>query len=392
MKKLILFLFALVCSINIINAQWVCVNNGLPSINFVDALATSGTNIFAGSYGGGIYLSTNDGDLWTAVNTGLTNDTVLSLAISGTNIFAGTSGGVFLSTNNGSNWSAVNTGLTNTVVNSLAISGSNIFAGTKNGIFLSTNNGSSWTAVNNGLPANTGVYTIIISGINIFAGTIFSGVYLSTNNGNNWTAAGLSGNWVNALAISGTNIYAGNYYGGMSLSTNNGSSWTPVNNGLSASTNVHSIIINGTNIFAGTDYSVFLSNNNGGLWTDWNNGIPSYYSALAFCINGTNIFAGSGNGRVYRRALSDITEIEENIDNTSFILYPNPTKGKFIVTNEINNIDKIEICNMFGENIYTSNFKPQISNEIDISNNPKGIYFVTIYEGEKIHIEKIVVQ
>lgn len=73
-----------------------------------------------------------------------------ALAISGNNIFAGTSyGGVFLSTNNGTSWTAVNSGLTGTLVKSLAISGNNIFAGTDRGLFLSINNGKSWTAVIN---------------------------------------------------------------------------------------------------------------------------------------------------------------------------------------------------------------------------------------------------
>ena len=85
------------------------------------------------------------------------------LAISGTNIFAGTNGGVILSTNNGSSWSAVNTGLPpNTSVWSLAISGTIIFAGTLDGVFLSTDNGSSWIAVNIGLPPSTDVYSLTL--------------------------------------------------------------------------------------------------------------------------------------------------------------------------------------------------------------------------------------
>jgi len=38
---------------------------------------------------------------WTAVNSGLTNDSVWSLAVNGGNTFAGTGNGVYLSTNNG---------------------------------------------------------------------------------------------------------------------------------------------------------------------------------------------------------------------------------------------------------------------------------------------------
>ncbi len=43
--------------------------------------------------------STNNGTHWTAVNNGLTNIYVYSLTISGTNIFAGTSGGGLFSLN-----------------------------------------------------------------------------------------------------------------------------------------------------------------------------------------------------------------------------------------------------------------------------------------------------
>ena len=49
-----------------------------------------------GLNGGGVFLSTNNGTSWTAVNTGLTNTAVSALAVSGTNLFAGTgSGGVW---------------------------------------------------------------------------------------------------------------------------------------------------------------------------------------------------------------------------------------------------------------------------------------------------------
>ena len=158
-------------------------------------LLSRGTNLFAGTSGGGVFLSTNNGTSWTAVNTGLTNTDVLcscrlrheslcrnlwqrrlsfhqqrhkldcsqyrldehlclvllpSLArISLPGLLVG---GVFLSTNNGTSWTAVNTGLTNTYVYALAVSGTNLFAGTYGGgVFLSTNNGTSWTAVNTGL-------------------------------------------------------------------------------------------------------------------------------------------------------------------------------------------------------------------------------------------------
>jgi ligand-binding sensor domain-containing protein len=139
---------------------------------YVWSLAISGTNLFAGTFQG-VFLSTNNGTNWTAVNNGLNISSYNVLATSGTNIFAGTFGGVYLSTDNGGNWTAVNAGLENTDVFSLAISGTNIFAGTDKGVFLSTSNSTKWAAVNDGL-TNTSVQALAISGTNIYAGTTTS--------------------------------------------------------------------------------------------------------------------------------------------------------------------------------------------------------------------------
>ena len=73
--------------------------------------------LYAGTYGGGVFKSTNGGTNWTAINTGLTNTNVCALAIdpqTPETLYAGTDGGgVFKSTNGGTNWTAMNTGLTN---------------------------------------------------------------------------------------------------------------------------------------------------------------------------------------------------------------------------------------------------------------------------------------
>jgi len=72
-------------------AQWQQTNGSGGGTGY--SLAVSGTNLFAGTLGGGVFLSTNNGSSWTAVNAGLTNTSVQSLAVSpngagGTNLFA----------------------------------------------------------------------------------------------------------------------------------------------------------------------------------------------------------------------------------------------------------------------------------------------------------------
>src|SRR5271169_5139892 len=94
-------------------AQWVQTNGPYGGVVSVFATSTFGRekNLFAGTWGGGVFLSTNNGTSWTAVNSGLTNFSIMSLAVSGTNLFAGTQNGLFLSTDNGNSWNAVDSGL-----------------------------------------------------------------------------------------------------------------------------------------------------------------------------------------------------------------------------------------------------------------------------------------
>jgi ligand-binding sensor domain-containing protein len=78
----------------------------------IECMVVNGSNIFIGTFGQGIFLSTNNGMTWRAMNNGLTDRNVLTIAASGDKIFAGTwFDGVFLSTNNGETWKAINNGL-----------------------------------------------------------------------------------------------------------------------------------------------------------------------------------------------------------------------------------------------------------------------------------------
>ncbi len=149
--------------------NWNQVSVGL-TIETVLALAANSSTLAVG---------TNDGVFVNGVH-GLDNAYVYALAATGSNIFAGTYiGGVFvyLSTDNGASWVPRSTGLTS-LPKSFAVSGANIFLGTfGGGVFLSRNNGTSWTAVNSGLPANASALSLAIKGTYLFAGTDSAGVW-----------------------------------------------------------------------------------------------------------------------------------------------------------------------------------------------------------------------
>jgi ligand-binding sensor domain-containing protein len=88
----------------------------------VRALAiTSNGDFYAGTSGGGLFRSKNNGDSWSKID--IPSNYVGAIAInSDGHIFIGTSlRGVYRSMDNGQTWNQINTGLTNTSVRSLAI-------------------------------------------------------------------------------------------------------------------------------------------------------------------------------------------------------------------------------------------------------------------------------
>lgn len=88
-------------------------------------------------------------------------------------------------------------------------------------------------------------------------------------------------------------------------------------------------------------------------------------------------------------AVNQVLEDEGDIE-----VFPNPSNGIFSIRQQT--ISKkgqtFEIYNLIGEKIYSKMNNKNAALDIDISYSPSGIYFVKIYEEEKIYIKKIVVQ
>ena len=87
-----------------------------------------------------------------------------------------------------------------------------------------------------------------------------------------------------------------------------------------------------------------------------------------------------------------ITPVE--IEDDFFVLYPNPNQGSFTLKiSRANDSEKsITVFDMVGNNIFQSQKNFIAETTIDISQHPRGIYFVKVTEGEKISIKKIVFQ
>ena len=245
-------------------------NNGFPdNTSYISSIAINGGNIFAGEYGGGIFLSTNNGGKWTGV--GLIDTDILTICKSRSNIFAGTNGGgVFKSTNGGTSWSAINSGVTslnitsvaidptdsqNVYVTTMAVSNINVGLYLGGPVFKSANGGASWNALNIG----GDFATVAIDPTNsqtVYVGIYGHGIYKSTDGGASWASISTftAGQYITSLVIDPINsqiIYA---VAGSNVSQSNdgGLSWIAVGSGISRTTCLAIDPTNDQNVYAGT--------------------------------------------------------------------------------------------------------------------------------------------
>lgn len=167
----------------------------------VFGLQTLSNQVFAGTMGGGIFKSMDNGATWTNNNAGLFTDSIYSLMVNGSDLFAGTYGhGIFLSNDQGANWSQELSNSDPTVVRTMAVTTTRILAGVSiqispigafNGLFRSTNGGQNWYPFSaySGLPT-PGNLPVAAMYASASTALLASGgqIYRSNDNGNNWTA------------------------------------------------------------------------------------------------------------------------------------------------------------------------------------------------------------
>ena len=258
--------------------------------------------VFAGTRGGGVFVSKDGGASWQASSVGLPYTEVGSLAISPNytsdrTVFAGTSdAGCFKSTNAGSTWSACNTGLADYRVQALAISpdyaqDETVFLGTgedlsgelpPGGVFKSTNGGQSWTPENDGITSRN-IRALAVSphfshDQTVYAGTEGTGavegsVFRSTDAADNWFAinSGLPPNpIISVLAVSpdfvsDLAVYVGALGSGVYKSTSRGTTWFPASLGLDT---YMSKLVQGIAVSPQfhTDRTIFICTNGGGIY------------------------------------------------------------------------------------------------------------------------------
>jgi photosystem II stability/assembly factor-like uncharacterized protein len=260
--------------------HWDAANNGLGGMNisffysrYVDAPPgiavdpADPSTMYAGSYEGGLFKTTDGGDTWTFSDTGFAGTTIKSLAIPPDSpyiAYAAADGfGLFESSNGGKSWRKIGRGIDDRFIWCVTIdpsNSSNVYVGTEEGhVFKSVDAGESWINSSSGLPTvPSGPFlavvrlvidashpAVLFAAMNSGTGASGYGLFKSVDYGATWIRSDAElGNRPNATPIKevqdvaidpgGSIVYAVMLGGDLFKSSDLGANWRPVRNGLPA--------------------------------------------------------------------------------------------------------------------------------------------------------------
>jgi Secretion system C-terminal sorting domain len=128
--------------------------------------------------------------------------------------------------------------------------------------------------------------------------------------------------------------------------------------------------------------------------------IPTYIYNKAEI--GTIAFVQSDGNKMIQQAVfsptatNNTTGINNVIEDASFSVYPNPSKGLFTANFEVTSTDNytVKITNVLGETIYQerlNNFSGTYSKQMDISSYGKGIYLMVLSNSRNEYVKKVIV-
>lgn len=202
-----------------VGSEWEIVNASM-NVAFIWKIEVTDFGYIFVATEKGIFLSTDNATTWTLM--GLSEYDVRDIIIDSNGYFyAGTwGGGIFISTDNGENWTAMNEGLINTAINSLAVTSNNtLFAATfGTGIVRYNNSTNAWEQLTESYSV---VWTIEADGNTLYAGTYGAGLQVSTDLGDTWTnASGLSATYIYSIVLDATgNLYVSSWAAGVYMAS-----------------------------------------------------------------------------------------------------------------------------------------------------------------------------
>ena len=330
--------------------------------------------LFAGTSGGGIFRSTDHGDTWAPVNTGLRFEPGAGLSIrtfahKGELIYAGAPDALYASTDGGDTWHQVPIfGERFVSVSDIMFIGARVYVGTLNrGVWYSDDSGESWqpvivtmgdrmyTASVNGwvlysddgdswrpVPPNERLGAMLILELSSIGTTLVAAtqnaVFRQRTNEDALTAINddVVEQRITAFAAMDNRLYASGSIGeersGLFRSDDEGDSWTRIAT-EEITRSVETIAVYGTTLYVGTSGSgVFRSDDKGDSWTAVNDGLTHRKISALLAVNENTVFAGTPGGGVFRTTDGGHSWVEINTGITNAMVSELEVMGDRIYT------------------------------------------------------------
>ncbi len=111
-------------------------------------------------------------------------------------------------------------------------------------------------------------------------------------------------------------------------------------------------------------------------------GVDGFWCHITAVYNSAMLQSGYYDSAFVLQLISGSEDVKQSKSN----LFPNPTTGKFII--DIRNVKRVFVIDETGK-ILKENIE---KTEIDLSNLPKGIYFIKVITGQGELVEKIILE
>lgn len=280
----------------------------------------------------------------------------------------------------------------------------NILLVGKSQVYQTTNGGSTWAQLGtiSGLSGNIVSMAYAPSTPNtIYVASAYE-IFKTTNGGGTWSLIRTSAERITYISVSATNsqvlwITNSGYAAGDKVwtSSNGGSTWSNYS-GTLPNIPVNCIVYeNGSNsgLYIGTDLGVYYRDALMSDWISFNTGLPNVVvNELEISYSNNKLWAATFGRGLWRSDLYGVFTGNENIVSSNTInIFPNPSQGFFTIQSETSiGRGEIKVFNTLGEIIYQNNLSSNTT-ELDLSNQPNGVYFVKINSNENSITKRIII-
>ncbi|HET9136702.1 MAG TPA: T9SS type A sorting domain-containing protein, partial [Candidatus Kapabacteria bacterium] len=374
--------------------SWQNCSGGM-SVENITSISGIHDNVFAGSYDGLFYYSSNSGDSWNAPKPTIGQSSIDDICVLNDSSALIAQFEMRSTTNKGQTWKLL---VDNTYISCFCRMGDKIYCGAE-GVYRSTNQGAAWELLPN--LHNVRVNSITTDGSSLVIGTDTNGVLRSIDEGEHWMAlSNEPGSEIRSVLFVDSVLYAtvtDNYTANIVRTSDFGDTWTTITDGYN--TQLYSSPFLNHVIFAFGEGVVGLSFDRGDRWNNISDGLPSR-SVTSLYVSDHYVYAAIFNRGLWRKLLSEIFQfdgLKQPTATKECSVYPNPSNSftRISLHQSEDEFVQIKIIDLLG-NIVAIPYSGKL-NEGDHSFDwnaatvPSGIYHCIVQRNGSIEALPIIV-